>query len=141
MLSMSKFLGVYELIHAVSPVYHNLTDTDARSVIETTVGAAIFYLPKSKEKLWTGMISEAALQQNKRCEDHIYPRKITAIELLTHVPQSLPQFEQLYWNKYGKYHYVTSEENRMLVKYQKTGEFTSPEEAYESCGIKLIRLG
>lgn len=138
---MSKFLGVYELLKATAPIYRQLEDSDAKSVIETTIGAGIFYLPKSKTKLWTGMISETAHQENKRCEDHIYPRKITAIELLTQVPHSLAEFEELYWNKYGKYHYVTPEENRMLVKYQKTGQFTTPEEAYQSCGIKLIRLG
>ncbi len=138
---MSKFLGVYELIKSVAPVYQALEEPDAKSVIETTIGAGIFYLPKNKEKLWTKMISEAAYQQNKRCEDHIYPRKITAIEVLTDVPQTLAEFEERYWNRYGKYHYVTPEENRMLVKYQKTGQFTTPEEAYESCGIKLIRLG
>lgn len=138
---MSKFDGLYEMIKSIAPVYQQLKDPDAKSVIETTIGAGIFYLPKNKYKLWTKMISEAAFQQNKRCEDHIYPRKITAIELLSNVPQSVAEFEELYWNKYGKFHFVTPEENRMLVKYQKTGQFTTPEEAYRSCGIKLIQLG
>ena len=134
-------MGLYEMIKSVSPIYNQLKDPDAKSVIETTIGAGIFYLPKSKERLWTKMISETAFQQNKRCEDHIYPRKITATELLTNVPHSVTHFEDLYWNKYGKFHYVTPEENRMLVKYQKTGHFTTPDEAYRSCGIKLLQLG
>lgn len=141
---MSKFLGLATLIKSVYKEYHTITDLKAKSIIETTVGAGIFYLPKSKDLLWSGLISIDAIKNNERCEDHMYPRKVSAVELLSvnwdGINDPEEYLKQLYFQKYGKYNYVTKSENRRLVEFQKKGVFTTPEEAYKQCGIKLILM-
>ena len=60
-----------------------------RQLLETMVGAAIWYFPQNDE-LWTGMISVDALKAFvhggikavKLTKDHHYPRKVAASELL-----------------------------------------------------------
>ena len=67
-----------------------------RQLLETMVGAAIWYLPQG-EDLWTGCISLQALSQLanadkpksvKLTKDHHFPRKVAAAELWL-VPRGL----------------------------------------------------
>ncbi len=60
-----------------------------KQLLETMIGAAIWYLPQAKE-LWTGDISIKALKKFfesdnpkkiKLTKDHHYPRKVSAAEL------------------------------------------------------------
>ncbi len=58
-----------------------------RQLLETMVGAAIWYLPQGKD-LWTGEISIDAIkklsethQLGSLTKDHNYPRKVAASEL------------------------------------------------------------
>tara|TARA_B100001287_G_C22458357_1_gene423850 strand:+ start:98 stop:652 length:555 start_codon:yes stop_codon:yes gene_type:complete len=123
-----------------------------KQLLETMIGAAIWYLPQGKE-LWTGDISINALtklfesdEPNKitLTKDHHYPRKVAAAELfkLNWSTFSSPAEEvlQRYQNIYGRYNLVLPEENKRLVKYQKGIIFTSPEDSYRKAGITLRNI-
>ena len=123
-----------------------------RQLLETMVGAAIWYFPQSDE-LWTGMISVDALKAFvgsadpkgvKLTKDHHYPRKVAASELLaldwSLIDSPANEVLQRYLDRYGRFNYVLPEENKRLVKYQKTHSFVSPEQSYASAGIELIQL-
>jgi len=127
--------------------------SNQRQLLETMVGAAIWYFPQAVDDLWTGSISRGALtayaesaqpQTVKLTKDHHYPRKVAASELFA-LDWSLivnPAAEVLrrYLTSYGQFNYVLPEENKRLVKYQKTYSFVSPEHSYASAGIELIQL-
>ena len=123
-----------------------------RQLLETMVGAAIWYFPQSDE-LWTGMISVDALRAFagttgskavKLTKDHRYPRKVAAAELFllnwSVIEDPAEEVLNRYLSCYGQYNFVLPEENKSLVKYQKTKSFISPEQAYEQAGIQLKQL-
>ena len=123
-----------------------------KQLLETMIGAAIWYLPQGKE-LWTGDISIDALknlfesdepQKVTLTKDHHFPRKVAAAELfkLNWSTFSSPAEEvlQRYQNIYGRYNLVLPEENKRLVKYQKGIIFTSPEDSYRKAGINLRNI-
>ena len=123
-----------------------------RQLLETMVGAAIWYFPQTDD-LWTRMISVDALRafvhtsrstEVKLTKDHHYPRKVAASELFaldwSLIDNPAAEVLQRYLNRYGQFNYVLPEENKRLVKYQKTHSFKSPDCSYASAGIKLIQL-
>lgn len=142
-----------EMIKAVAPIYRaERTSAQQKQLMETTIGAAIWYLPEVPG-LWTGMVSlEAILSfypkaqktKPKFTEEHQYPRKIAARELLQFNWENDEQpgktLLELYVSKYGRYNLVTSRENGHLRTYQKGNVFTNPEKAYKDAGINLILL-
>lgn len=139
----SKFLALVELITGVQR-YYRTADASARQLIETTIGAAIFYLPGGKARLWSGMISESLknVDRSKWCADHMYPRKVSAIKLLNvdwaQHPDPVGYLKELYYNELGRFHYVTKQENARLKRYQTPEQFQDPATSYESCGIRLV---
>ena len=137
----SKFLALAEMIKAIQPAYLK-SDKAGRDLIETTIGAAIFYLPSSKKKLFSGLISEEAKKNGERCKEHMYPRKVSAQRLLTtdwsDVTDSGKHLSDLYHLELGRYNYVTKKENQLLKPHQKIGNFISPEHSYAAVGIKLL---
>ena len=127
-------------------------NSNHKQLLETMVGAAIWYLPQGKD-LWTGDISIDALKKLFESEepqkitltkDHHYPRKVAAAELfkLDWSTFLSPAEEVLkrYQNIYGRYNLVLPEENKRLVKYQKGIIFTSPEDSYRKAGINLRNI-
>jgi len=123
-----------------------------RQLIETTVGAAIWYLPQGND-LWTGKISEEALRAHRPSssgqsatltKDHQYPRKVTAARLLsldwTSVPDPAAELLTRYKQEYGTFNLVLRHENRRLMKYQRDRAFEDPTQAYASAGIKLLEI-
>ena len=123
-----------------------------KQLLETMVGAAIWYFPQSDE-LWTGGISVEALKalaessqpkKVKLTKDHRYPRKVAAAELFllnwSVIEDPAEEVLNRYLSCYGQYNFVLPEENKRLVKYQKTKSFISPEQAYEQAGIQLKQL-
>ena len=121
-----------------------------RQLLETMVGAAIWYLPQGKE-LWTSEISVEAIKKlsetkllSSLTKDHNYPRKVAACELfkVDWSKIAIPHEEVLnrYRTKYGLYNYVLPEENKRLVQYQKGHVFISPEDSYIQAGIPLRNL-
>ena len=129
----------------ISDIYRNSND-DQKRFIETMIGAAVFYLPNNH--LWSGKCSEEALKLLKQKEisklvkEHDFPRKLAAKELLTSELDNLKKSEdrllELYTTKYGKWNYVTRNENKLLAKYQKDTCFISPADSYSKAGVKLV---
>ncbi|AAP99650.1 MULTISPECIES: hypothetical protein [Prochlorococcus] len=121
-----------------------------RQLLETMIGAAIWYLPHGKE-FWTGGISVEALKKlsetkkiTSLTKDHKYPRKVAAAELFkvdwSEIPNHCDEIVNRYQRKYGLFNYVTPTENKRLVKYQKGHVFISPEDSYRQAGILLQKI-
>jgi hypothetical protein len=143
----AEILG--QMILAMRKIY-DAAKPDQKKLMETMVGAAIFYFPRS-EKLWTNKISQKALDHLKSygttkglTKDHQYPRKEAGRELLTGQSGSSENITvevcDLYRNKYGRHNWVTKSENRKLVPFQKEGIFITPEGAYKKAAITLLKL-
>jgi hypothetical protein len=136
-------------VRAIKSVYNdNLNQKTQKDFVETMIGAAIWYLPQAGE-LWTGMISMDALEAlragtkaTKLTKDHNYPRKCAARELLEMSDEQLTEESvlHLYKTRYGRFNFVTNEENRRLVKYQKAKMFSTPENAYSMASVTLVRV-
>jgi hypothetical protein len=135
------------------PFYASAACTaNQRQLLETMVGAAIWYFPQGEE-LWTGGLSIAALaaiatseqpKKVKLTKDHHYPRKVAAAELFcldwSSVADPAQELASRYEALYGQFNYVLPEENKRLVKYQKAQSFISPADAYRQAEIELRTL-
>tara|TARA_B100000963_G_scaffold265752_1_gene233976 strand:- start:8 stop:562 length:555 start_codon:yes stop_codon:yes gene_type:complete len=155
--SKNKILDKSEVIPRIvishqSFYFSDKCNKNHRQILETIVGAAIWYLPQSKER-WTGDISIDALKKLfesdnpkkiKLIKDHHFPRKVAAAELfkLDWSTFSSPAEEVLkrYKNIYGRFNFVLPEENKRLVKFQKGSVCTSPEDSYKKAGIYLRNI-
>jgi hypothetical protein len=134
-----KFNELYNIILNLKEQWGN-SDEYGKSFIETIIGAGIYYLPITK-KTHTGLISENGLLEpcNKLVKEHEFPRKISAKLLLESPPNTLDEFIELYYTKYGLWNLVTKKENTILRKFQKSNIFETPKLAYEKANIKLIK--
>jgi hypothetical protein len=124
-----------------------LTDGQ-RGLMETLIGAGIWYLPSSTE-LYSGYISKKALAsiQNdpsgtQLVEEHAFPRKMAGQFLysMTNEDNLTPDgnwLEKLYRNRFGKFNLVLKSENYKLKKFQKKGVFIDEETAYALAEIEL----
>lgn len=140
-----------KIIISLSEIYFDAnTNEDQKKLIETVLGAAIWYLPSSLD-LWTGKISEEALKLikegtnvTKLTKEHEFPRKLAAREVLTselpNIKKSDNRLFELYTKKYGRWNLVTPRENKILGKFQKDVSFISSSESYSKAGIKLIEV-
>lgn len=141
------------VINEVSLIYSEETCSEVqKQLIETMIGAAIWYLPQSI-KLWTGKISLQALQEHnpesgiispKLTADHLFPRKIAAIELLSKGRETEHLNGEIllksYLERYGRFNFVTPTENRRLMQFQKKDVFKESDEAYICANIQLIAI-
>jgi hypothetical protein len=134
-----------EIINSIKNIYRN-SNKNQKAFIETIIGAAIWYIPKPKN-YWTGKISVGALNnlilndksKARLSEEHIIPRKYAAKELLENNNLLTDEFvEKEYTEKYCKVHFITSEENKRAIIFQK--EFVNSEEIYLKANIKLIEI-
>lgn len=140
-----------ECIISLSEIYHDTsTKEDQKRLIETMIGAAIWYLPGDLD-LWTGKVSEEALKLirqgtpiSKLTKEHEFPRKLAAKEVLTSELNNLRKTEsrlfELYTTKYGKWNLVTPKENKILGQFQKDTIFVSSDHSYSKAGIKLVEV-
>jgi hypothetical protein len=136
-----------DVLVAIRPVYSKATP-EQKAFIETMIGAAIWYIPKPSNA-WTGRISVAALkafhpdsgvQKPKFSEEHVYPRKITAQQLLEDVRLDSINLTALFREKYGRLHYITSDENKAVQPYQRIDTFSNPDDAYANAKIILVEV-
>jgi len=137
-------------VACIADLYHdgNL-DEGQKGLLETLLGAGIWYLPSGKE-LFSGKISKAALEQIatnpniKLVEEHGFPRKVAGKSLfyehLEDLKMDHTKLYDLYLEKMGRYNLVLKEENNKLKKFQKTHMFISEEEAYQSANIELVSI-
>jgi hypothetical protein len=137
----NKCSALLNLILGIREFYKQ-TNYDNKKFIETTIGAAIWYLPKNNEILFTGKISKEAILKGEKSEDHLYPRKIAASKLLIHKWEDevdpVKTLSNLFMTKYGRYNYVSKSENKRLIKFQKSEVFETPQKAYDDAGIELV---
>lgn len=142
-----RALVLSQLIHNTQEVYRNAEESE-KGLLETLVGAAIWYLPNLPE-LFNQKISKAALasleenpSKTHLVEEHAIPRKVagrllytTYVEELEKDPSSLVR---LYLDFFGRYNLVLKPENDRLRKYQRAAVFTTEEEAYQKADIELV---
>jgi len=136
-----KFAACYKIILSLSPFYNGTDSETERAFMETTVGAAIFYLPSNKALHFTGLISEKVAMGGKSSQEHLYPRKVSGRALLSNPPATFDEFVDECNGKYLRYNLTTSEENKRLIPFQKVDVFVTPMEAYACADIKLVQLG
>ena len=137
----NKCVALLKLVEGVQDFYKT-SNEDSKRFVETTIGAAIWYLPKNTKLLFTGKISRDAIIKNERSEDHLFPRKIAAQEILEFdwEAESDPvgKLCNIYLLKYGRFNYVSKVENKKLIKFQKSSVFTDADTAYAKAKIELV---
>lgn len=138
----NKCAALLKLVDGVQGYYLSCADPDRKGFIETTIGAAIWYLPRNNALLFTGKISKDALLKNEKSEDHLFLRKIAAQEILNFdwnaESNPVKKLSDLYLKKYGKFNYVSKKENKKLVKFQKSNVFTDSNAAYSHAMIEMV---
>jgi len=139
-----------KVVVALSDLYFegNL-DEGQRGLVETLIGAGIWYLPSGKE-LFSGKVSKSALEEikinpeAKLVEEHGFPRKVAGKALINEHLDDLKLDHKilldLYLNKMGRFNLVLKVENNELKKFQKTNVFISEEEAYKAANIELVSI-
>ncbi len=92
----------------------------------------------------TAYVGKSGPRAIKITKNHHYPRKVAAAELfsLNWATVNDPAEEVLrrFSDCYGQFNLVLPEENKRLVKYQKTQNFVSPADSYAKAGIELKPL-
>lgn len=133
-----------------APIY-NSKETNARqkALMETIVGAGVFYLPSGND-YYNGFISQAALDalgnnnKTKLVKEHPFPRKITGklcyTKYLNLIEEDLGNLDKLYHEKFGRWNYVLESENKKLIKYSKTHNFIDENTSYLLSGIELVAM-
>jgi hypothetical protein len=138
---------IADIVNNIREIYRNCNENQ-KAFIETIIGASIWYVPKPKD-CWSGYISEEAINQfkengkSKISEEHIIPRKIAAKKLLEINELLTTEYvREIYLSKYCKLHYITPEENKKAIKFQKANIYDedNPGEVYNRAGIKLIKI-
>ena len=137
--TLEKFKIFYQTVKQLAPLYREASPAQ-KQFLETTVGAAIFYLPTIKSEHFTGQISEEAKETGEHVQEHLYPRKWVAQQLLLNPPECEAECVWEMNNKFLTYNITTKSENRRLVPYQKVDVFVSPEHSYQMAGINLTTM-
>lgn len=110
------------------PLHQRSTKTQ-KALLETMIGAAIWYFPKVKN-LFSGKMSVEALgvccrdraQLRKMTHEHFYPRKRAGADLLEGTkPVTEESIRRGYRAKWVRYHLVTKAENLRLVPFARKG--------------------
>ena len=136
-----------DIIVSIRPIYTK-AGSEQKALIETMIGAAIWYIPKPSDA-WTGKISTGALKmfhpdsgvaRPKFSEEHVYPRKVAAQMLLEDQNLDGAIMVKVFREKYGRLHYITSEENKSVQPYQRVTMFSTPDDAYARAGIELNQV-
>jgi len=137
-----------KVIIDVSKLYNSKETSEyQKALLETMIGAAIWYLPSSDE-LYSGYISKKAVEEirkgtplNKLTQEHRFPRKqagkILLKEKYKYFIEKKVSLYDLYLSEFGQFNYVVKSENRALVKFQKTDEHS---DAYTNAGIETIEM-
>jgi hypothetical protein len=142
-----------DMIKATTELYHATTTNDEqRGLLETIIGAGIWYLPSHKNELYSGYASIALLEDicNKDLndirwtEEHSFPRKVAGNRLYTKFTKELnddSQFlKELYLSKLGRFNIVTTSENNKLKKFATVDNFVDDNSSYEAAEIKLVNF-
>lgn len=136
------------IIDVAKTYFDENTNDDQKKLIETMIGAAIFYLPQG-DKYWTGKLSKEAIEKLKQdpktkiTKEHQYPRKIAARDLLEkykEISSGKESILNLYESEYGLFNYVLPQENKRLAAFQRDSVFVDIETSYNKAGVELISI-
>ena len=123
---------------ALFSAYNSGITDRAKTVIETTMGAMIFYMPQSVEQSWSKRISHQCFLESiqnerfKKVKDHEIPRKLAAkLCLERNEPFDLDEFTEQYWSIFSSFTYVTTDENMRLVNWYLNEDNTNEEGQYD----------
>jgi hypothetical protein len=110
---------VADIVNNLRKEHKGYSET-AQAFLETTIGAAIFYVYNlKKDDWWYGkvIVSETALKEKEFCPDHIIPRKDASSRLLK-LEKELTKDDiyNLLIDKFGKVVYLTKGENASYKK-------------------------
>ena len=134
---------------ALFKAYNSDITDRAKTVIETTMGAMIFYMPQSVEQSWSKRISHQCFleslqkKRKKMVKDHEIPRKLAAnICLKRKEPFNLEEFTEQYWSIFSGFTYVTTDENMRLVNWYLDEENKNEEGQYDYVkALKTLQIG
>ncbi len=139
-----------QVILLTKELYDNPQTTPAqKGLLETIIGAGIWYLPSSTE-LYSGFISKKAYESlkidpvgTKLVEEHSFPRKLAGETLYAEsnynkIKENIAHLEEVYREKFGKFNLVLKSENDKLKAFQKKGIFIDEEVAYKNAGLELL---
>jgi len=128
---------IYDCFVALKPIYDSISDSEKKLLL--SVQDDFLWCGTKVKFFYTGLCSKNALSlsNNRRCQQHRYPRLLATEMLFENLPDNLEDFKKLYI-KFAQFDYTTSQENKSLIKFQKKGVFVTPEYAYEQCGIELV---
>jgi hypothetical protein len=118
----SRFSSTYLMYTSLFKIYKEVDDVGKKQ-IETTLGAALFYLPHPVNESWNRWVSKNAIKSIKKgysmVKDHIKPRRMASKELLSlHIPLEYEIFVNRFKTEFSKFSYVTTEENKKLINYK-----------------------
>ncbi len=133
------------VVTTLRELYPSATQTQ-KELLETIVGAAIWYLPEC-DGLFSGKMSAKALEActrdpkewSKLTKEHFYPRKRAGADLLSD-SETLWTKEMIldgFRKKWGRYHRVTKAENRALVALQRK-RLAEADDCYRGARIDLV---
>lgn len=132
-----RCIELAEIVSVIKPIYKK-SDAD-KHFIETIIGAGLWYIPSlPKNDSDIVKISQKAYKSGKICEDHVFPRKQAAKELLTS-SRNLDLYDR-FVSSYSEIYYITPTENRELVKYQKDETFNKKEMKKKYSLIGMIEI-
>ena len=117
-----KIETLVALLGPVRNVYHQSSRT-GKNLIETIVGASIFYLPHPVNKCFNGFCSiealKEAIKEERIVREHITPRKYAAREVLA-ANYDLGNFRLHFSERFSKFMYLTPNENKKTVNFKES---------------------
>jgi hypothetical protein len=142
-----------DMIKATTELYHATTTNDEqRGLLETIIGAGIWYLPSHKNELYSGYASIALLEDicNKDLndirwtEEHSFPRKVAGNRLysqyINEINSNSQFLKELYLSTLGRFNIVTTNENNKLKKIATVENFINDNLSYEAAEIHLVNF-
>lgn len=117
-----KIGSLWKIVNGIRLVYSQSGPVE-KDYIETTIGAAIFYLPHPVNECFNGYISIKALNDDLKekhvVKEHLFPRKRAGCKVLMN-EFSIKKFECLVKTELRVFMYLTSEENKSTINYEGT---------------------
>jgi len=125
-LETQKIKTLWHIIVAIRSIYEEASPQE-KDYIETTIGAALFYLPHPKNECFNGYVSINALNDEingkKVVSEHIFPRKRAGSRVLKTV-FNFDDFEKLIKSELRIFMYLTATENKATINFVGTHDET-----------------
>lgn len=140
---------IYEYITRMRS-YYLICDAKSKDYIEEGLSHIIYNGPSSFDLVWNGIISYDAIIEyicddniKKLSNDHIYPRKQSAKDLLNMDKSmvTVDKIKELYVNRIGIISLITRLENKTLWGItNKKNRVDDPDKLYDEAGIIRVKI-